>query len=419
LLDIENVVWRAGKPGGRPLLGPWEPDAVRSVRGLALDATGKLWVAEADAYPKRFSVWDTSGEQGKLVREYFGPRQKGAAGAAIDPLDPRIMFAEGCEWRIDPKTGEAKCLGVVLRRPVGFATYGMGENGNVYLVAAEESGVEIYERVGDGDYKLRARLYSDRTDPAVKPRTYAWADENGDGVVQAGEQTSTEGDLEIPASAFLQDLTVCAVTRPGGEGRIFKVESWSPCGAPRYNLAKSVKAEGRVSLSADHRLALEILDYSDKRSGSLISCRNFDDGRELWRIPARGGVSLHPGSALLAEPVGNVWLCDSGKAANGVASGKKASDSDVANWTLVNQDGFTLARLFAPDAKKVQWPKAAVVGADMSNAITHGETSRLTQAADGKLYLQAGDAAVWNLEVTGLEKVRALVGGQIAVPAPK
>ncbi len=149
-------------------------------------------------------MWDTKEPAGKLVREFFRPAAKGGEGAAIDPLAPDLMFAHGCEWRMDPKTGQAKCLGVVLRRAVPFATYGVGENGNAYLVAADNAGVEIYERMGDGDYKLRASLYADRTDrisgtASERPRTFAWADENGDGVMQAAEQVSIDGDLRFAA----------------------------------------------------------------------------------------------------------------------------------------------------------------------------------------------------------------------------
>ena len=121
ILDVENPTWIAGRKGGRPLLGPWQANEParhswrRAGRGRAALGCG------GDAYPKRFSVWDTTGTQGKLVREFFGPAERGAPGGAINPLDPDVMFAQGCEWRIDRKTGIAKCLGVVIREPVARA----------------------------------------------------------------------------------------------------------------------------------------------------------------------------------------------------------------------------------------------------------------------------------------------------------
>jgi len=283
--------------------------------------------------------------------------------------------------------------------------------------------VEIYERVGDGDYKLRASLYVDRTDrisgtTSAQPRTFAWADENGDGMMQAAEQISIDGDLRIEAGAFLQDLTLCAATHPQGEGRILKVAGWSPCGAPRYDLAKPVKWEGRLWLSPDQRLGLEVLDAA-KSEDFRLSCRELPDGRERWRITAPFGTAFDCGTVRLPAPMGNVWLMVAENRGGGPAKAHPGPPSGSGTWTLVNEDGFTLGHLFAPDAKSVRWPNAATPGADMSNTVSRAGASRLTQGADGKLYLQTGDTAPWNLEITGLDKVRELGGGQIAVPPGK
>ena len=102
-----------GRAGGRALLGKWTPDGLRFINGLAVDAEGKLWVAEADGAPKRVSVWNAS--DGTLVQEFFGPSGYGALGGAINPHDPNVMVGQGCEWRLDPKTGQAACLGVITR----------------------------------------------------------------------------------------------------------------------------------------------------------------------------------------------------------------------------------------------------------------------------------------------------------------
>ncbi len=412
LLDADSIKWFAGKAGGRPLLGPWEPDALRDIRAVALAADGKLWVAEGDEFPKRFSVWETYGQQGKLAREFFGP---GGSGGAINPLNPDLMFAQGCEWRIDRKTGRAACLGVVTRDGAGLARYAVGENGNAYLIVSGDHGIDILERVGDGDYKLRASVYSDPIDRITgaasdQPRTFAWSDENGDGVMQSSEQTSIAASLKIWPGAALQDLTLSTATADQSLGRVFKVRSWSPCGAPRYDLSDPLAWWGRLWLSADQRLALGLTEATAGRSDKL-ACHSLPDGRERWSMPVPHGISLQPGSALLAAPIGNVWLAFR-------ESDKHAEPEGVGSWTLINEDGFEVARLFASDRKKIQWPKAALPGADMSNAVSSHE-GRLTQAADGKLYLQAGDTADWNLEVTGLDKVRSLPGGLVTIPAPK
>jgi len=88
---------------------------------------------------------------------------------------------------------------------------------------------------------------------------------------------------------------------------------------------------------------------------------------------------------------------------------------------MVTEDGFNLANFFNADPKKVHWPKLAVPGADMTNAQMPDVPcdAVLTQGADGKLYLQTGHSAYWNLEIAGLDKVKALPGGKITVPAAK
>jgi hypothetical protein len=405
VLDIESVTWTAGRTGGRPLLGPWQADGMRAIRGLAIDAAGKLWVAEGDGSPKRFSVWDTTGKDGKLVRDFMGPAWPGGRDGAINPLDPDLMYAQGCEWRIDRKTGRATCLGVVMRDGGPDARYAVGENGSAYLAVSDERQIDILERIGDGDYKLRSRLYAPESDPVTGKalgKTIVWADENGDGDVQPGEEKPTGQVWTIPANMILQDLTLSAYAT-GGEGRVLKVQSWSPCGAPRYDFAQVTKWAERVWPSADYRYALSS-SHAANESHQLV-CRTFPDGAERWKIAFTGETHLVSGPALLPAPVGNVWLMH--RAKNGTAE-----------WTLINEDGFEVSHLFAADEKSVRWPKVATPGADLSNA-TVKYPGRLAQGADGKLYLQAGDSAYWNLEVTGLDKVRALAGGSVTIPASR
>ena len=55
------------------------------IASLTVDAEGKLWVAEGDMMPKRFSCWDI--QSGKLVKEFFGPTTYGA-GRGDQPARP-------------------------------------------------------------------------------------------------------------------------------------------------------------------------------------------------------------------------------------------------------------------------------------------------------------------------------------------
>jgi len=108
------------------------------------------------------------------------------------------------------------------------------------------------------------------------------------------------------------------------------------------------------------------------------------------------------GSANLPAPVGDVW----------------AINTNVSEWHLLTQDGFYLAHLFSPDPLNYQYPADAVPGADMTNMPPGlgGEDfgGSMTQGTDGQVYVQAGKTAFWNLDVTGLDSIKAIPGGKIA-----
>ena len=104
-----------GRPGGRAPVGAWTPDGMTHAAGMAIDAAGKLWVAEADAAPKRISVWETA--SGKLLKEFFGPSAtvrsaatsirssraswsgKAANGCSMPKQARRLAWASSCAKR--------------------------------------------------------------------------------------------------------------------------------------------------------------------------------------------------------------------------------------------------------------------------------------------------------------------------------
>lgn len=175
-IDTEGFTYLAGKAGGRAPLGPWQPDRMKSIRALALDASGQLWVAEGDAIPRRISVWTTDTREGHLVREFFAPPD---SAAAIHPRDPLLMYAGGCEWRIDPATKRAACLGVITRDPMRAARYAVEKDRVLLVLTSAAPGPElVFERAGDGDYQPRAGAA-----PAVVPERIALA-QKADGAWQ-------------------------------------------------------------------------------------------------------------------------------------------------------------------------------------------------------------------------------------------
>jgi hypothetical protein len=155
ILNTEGFLWSAGRAGGRQI-GPWIPEALGAIRGVALDARGRLWVAEGDAVPRRFSVWETDGTEGRLVREFFGPLGSGSRIAEVFPTDPNVFVGDGCEWRVDLKSGQAHCTGVITQASEERLRFRQAENGQIELLAVDgKSRIRIFERVGEGHYEFR------------------------------------------------------------------------------------------------------------------------------------------------------------------------------------------------------------------------------------------------------------------------
>jgi hypothetical protein len=415
-----------GRNGGRALLGPWQPDGMAFIAGMAIDPKGRLWVSEQDAFPRRFSMWDTS--TGKLVREFFGPTHYGASGGAIDPQDPNIMVGEACEWRIDPATGHAHCTGTVDRSSNSmfgghsFARFARGSNGRTYLItlatAPTGDDVKFFERLNEGNYILRSSISGD----AKAKTTTFWADENGDGKVQPDElsvypKTLNFGGYYLWSLYANTDLTLYPNVATTGSAQI-KVAGFTTCGAPRYDLSKALPLAFAGGMpSPDNKLMLTITPGGGGNWGYRVECHEIDSGKLLWQYPCEffgvhGSHDAPPpqvgmirgafgpiGSATVPGAAGTVW----------------AINTNVGEWHLLTRDGYYLSRLFQGDPMKVEFPDPAHPGVLVDNIPPGlgGEDfgGSFCQGADGKLYLQAGKTGLWNIEVTGAESVQSMPGG--------
>jgi hypothetical protein len=148
-----------------------------------------VWQARAGADKK----------EGVFLKDFFGPTHYGASGGAINPRDPNIMAGEGCEWRIDPKTGRDVCLGTFAHSHAGAALYAEGDNGRLYLVTINSTlsrkapRLAIRERLGDAQFALRGTIVAN---PKEK-NTVFWADANGDEKQQADELATHPAVLTI------------------------------------------------------------------------------------------------------------------------------------------------------------------------------------------------------------------------------
>jgi hypothetical protein len=444
-----------GRPGGRRPLGKWQPDGLLAPSALAIDnARRRLWVAEEDSYPKRFSVWNLA--DSTLAKEFFGATHYGASGGAINPLDPNIMAGTGCEWRLDPATGRAVCTGVFERTINGFAAFCPAPNGRLYLATLFEvmhnrCGLRIFERLGEGDYKLRAEW---RPDYSAQTTT-VWSDADGDGEQDPDEVTVFPYTIQLHGSNCWSininrnDLTLFAAIITEGMARSTASESmrvpqgeikltqtifskvrrinlagFTACGAPKWDLAHmedldyvwsqalAAGSHGMVP-SDDNRLLLAI-------ERDWFRCYDLVAKKEIWSYP-NPFFQVH-GSHLAPPPVPGVTRGAYG--AIGTFRTPALGTTWVINgntgeWYMLTEKGYYLGHLFQGDLMKMRFPDKAIPGADMTESPPGlgGEDfgGSITQAPDGAVYLQAGKTGLWNVLLTGIDQVTTIPGGKITI----
>ena len=285
-----------GRKGGRPLLGPWRADGLYAISGLAIDRQNRLWATEADFHPKRVSVWDVA--TGQPVKELFGSTHYGASGGAINPRDPNLLVGVACEWRFDPKTQTHRCTGVFDRTPHGYAVFCTPANGRLYLAVNFEvehgrSGLRIFERLGEGNYRLRSEF---RPDFKAKTTTI-WSDINGDGKRDANETVTlpmylvTHGSNSWSINLNPRDFTVFPVVidpRDPTKRTVYRLApaGFTPCGAPQWDIDgmkqlpyASDKDVNGLLPSPDGRLLVTCGERS------CFRCYETATGRLLWSYP--------------------------------------------------------------------------------------------------------------------------------------
>jgi hypothetical protein len=427
-----------GRKEGRPLIGAWNPDCMLNVAALAVDGEGQLWVAEDDTYPKRVSVWDA--ETGTFKAEYFGSSSYGAIGAVVNPQNPNLLVGQGCEWRIDPQTGRAVCLGTITRDGMGASRFGFGPDGKLYLaVTATMLGdalpVRIFERQSDALYKLRTEIRPIQKTAADGKKfrsAEVWSDANDDAVEQPGEVKSYDIDLGGWLAGWYMPMTP-DLTFYGSMYQL-KPTGWTACGAPQYDVAAARKlpgpadASGRGGMgaqhghgSADNKFMLWNAGYGEDHS--TMDCYDIASGRRLWSYPSnftgvhgshracgptvgmlRGAYDIC-GSATLSAPIGNIWVVPTNKG----------------EWHVLTEKGFYLTKFFESDPTKVVFPDQAVPGVSLDTCPPGaGEEAfggSITLGVDGRLSVQAGHVSYWNCDVVGLDTVHALPGSSVTIAA--
>lgn len=422
-----KLLKKIGQEGGRPLTGPWQQNGMRFIAGVAVDKNNQLWVCEADEHPRRFSRWNAI--TGTFSKEFFGPANYGAIGAAINPEDPNKMMGNSAEWEINPKTQTFKCLGVITRKNTANSVALKASNGRVYFISTtgwRDGDVQIFERIGDGDFVKRASFTYEgkrrfgkkrKLDASIPQKTHYWADQNGDSEQQANEVTTVDGVLHFnPWNLHVwPDFTFYSAEKA------FPVKGFTKCNAPIFDIKNPeiMPVAGVGSVGSDVMLSYG-KDWGSYHS--TYTAYNRKTGKKLWSYPNNyvGVQGSHKGPAFpvtgmirgsygplnsikLPKPIGNAWFFT----------------TNVGEWHVLTEEGFYLTHLFNGDYLNWTWPTKPEYGARMNGAPSGGGGEDfggyVTVAEDGKVYAQSGHTAFWNLEMTGFEKTKRLAVQHISI----
>ncbi len=194
-----QVLTKYGKAGGRPLVGTFDPAGLLNPLGIGVDKNGRLWVAEADAQPKRYSVWNPDGT---LWKEFFGSMDYSTT-AYVDPAAPEFIYAQSVRYHVDYEKGSWSPDATILPRQWsdGGMEFGLPGShpgatfvnlqGRKFLVCGNR-GLTIYEQVGEAFIPRLAYLPLKGGKRAEKAGSL-WIDADNDGRVQPNEIAATKG----------------------------------------------------------------------------------------------------------------------------------------------------------------------------------------------------------------------------------
>jgi hypothetical protein len=449
-----KLVREIGIRGGRPNNGAFIAEAMREPGQITVDSKGRLWVTEETMNPKRTSLWDA--KSGKLVKDFSGTTTYAGAGA-INPFDSSMAYSNDAVYRIDLKKGTWQPVYSVgssdnpqdifplhihnyvtsktIQRDGKYYVYTGGSargasqaqcilwDGKAWRAVAN---VGIVPKVkNDKDLLGEWTKYKHEYFAGKGAQLYAWADQNGDGLVQKEELTFSEPTMDgknIELRSFYwgqlpdNDGTLTYLVKGGNALFRIPIASTNKVAAPVYDLAhpQIVKADqpilekgngegmiiggdnGRVYLNQDPLIAVEkdghVIGGYPNRHTSVHGSHTAKASKSGYLI----GPSSFLGTANLGGEIGEIFDLNGNLGENYLFTG----------------DGLWIQALFKDTRGGFEIPSQAVKGMSM-DAITAGGESfggNFVKGSDGKFYLTIGGTDAKVLEVKGLDTIKGLAG---------
>ncbi|MEI8320385.1 MAG: hypothetical protein WCH79_20845, partial [Planctomycetia bacterium] len=146
-----RLLGRIGKTGGRARQGAFEPQGMREMSSIAVDAAGHAWVAEYSDHPRRVSVWKPDGT---LLRDFIGNTGYAGQGSFTHDSDPTKGVAELNEIRLDPATRTWNVESVMYNADPAKGDFVMPGStafgsGNVFFSSASGAKHEYFVSLGE------------------------------------------------------------------------------------------------------------------------------------------------------------------------------------------------------------------------------------------------------------------------------
>ncbi|QIF03989.1 hypothetical protein [Roseimicrobium sp. ORNL1] len=450
----QGKLLRSFGKAGEPKAGKYDPLHINNPNGIALDSQGRLWIAEADNFPRRVSVWD---KEGNLERAFYGPTEYGGGGM-LDSRDANVFFYKGLEFKLDWAVGKDELVRVFHRPDELTEAHGGHYSPDAPLYPDSRKGERYFTSCythnptgGDQvaflwkDDGITARLVAalgsahawwalrapelasiwpqgtkleEENPPVDKQACFAWTDTNGDGHPQADEVTVLKGSMR--GVTVMPDLSF-VVARYGEKCIRYAPSGFTDKGAPRYKLdAPEIvgPSGGQPPSSGGNQAMLHPSGWTLLTNApapfSPYGLGGMYQGEPRWSYPsAWPGLHASHEAAVPDRPgmvVGHTRLLSGWVQPRGDGGPMFCINGNMGNMYLFTADGLFVSTLFHDIRLRPNWAApVAIRNMDVTNVSLHDENfwPSITQTPDGKVYLIDG-ARTSLVRVDGLETIKRL-----------
>jgi len=445
---------------GSPALGKYDPSRMNNPNGLAVDSQGRVWVTEADDFPRRVSLWSP---EGKLLRAFYGPTEYGGGGT-LDPVDKNRFFYKGLEFQLDWEQGTDQLTRVFYRpNALLHAHYGhyspdtplyppvlqkqryftscythnpTGGDNIAFLWKDGTNQAQLVAALGNAhswpvltQQEFHARWPEGTKPVAENPKpneqaAFVWNDTNLDGRPQPDEVQFEK--IRISGVTVMNDLSFVAAQYGERNVQWKPLDLHDPKPYPHYVLAQPVDlgpAGGKPPSSGGNQALTEASGWTITTNApepfSPYGLGGKFRGVPRWSYPSPWpGLHASHEAAVPDRPgmvVGHTRLL--GGWAQSKIGPVFGVNANMGNMYLFTADGLFVATLFHDIRTRPNWAApVATRNMDVTDVSLHDENfwPSLTQTADGQLYVVDGGRTSL-VRVDGLDQLQRLPESNIVV----